>query len=170
MFERLSASGKAVMVRAQQEAMGAGHDWLGTEHLLLAVLGDADGIPTTALRGLGITGEQIRADFMVDAGRCERPAAGPLDPGALAAIGQSTVGVYSKPQVAILSTDGIKRRPVAVEGPGGDVGIAELVETLQVRVGRSRQEPRLRDDRHQHLVRPRHHVRDDQELEAGLDR
>jgi 2-oxoglutarate dehydrogenase E2 component (dihydrolipoamide succinyltransferase) len=35
-----------------------------------------------------------------------------------------TLPIINQPQVAILSTDGVKRRPVAVEGPSGDVGIA----------------------------------------------
>jgi 2-oxoglutarate dehydrogenase E2 component (dihydrolipoamide succinyltransferase) len=35
-----------------------------------------------------------------------------------------TLPIINQPQVAILSTDGVKRRPVAIEGPGGDVGIA----------------------------------------------
>jgi 2-oxoglutarate dehydrogenase E2 component (dihydrolipoamide succinyltransferase) len=35
-----------------------------------------------------------------------------------------TAAIINQPQVAILSTDAIKRRPVAVELPGGDEGIA----------------------------------------------
>ncbi len=104
MFERLSGSGRNVMVRAQEEAMAAGHSWLGTEHLLLALIGDADGLPATALRGLGVKPEQIRADFLEVVGRCDRPAAGPLDPGALAAIG--------------IDLEEIRRRVEETFGPG----------------------------------------------------
>ena len=70
----------------------------------MALVADEEGIPGTALRGLDVTEGQIRADFMAEVGRCERPAAGPLDPGALASIG--------------IDLDEIRRRVEESFGPG----------------------------------------------------
>jgi ATP-dependent Clp protease ATP-binding subunit ClpA len=70
----------------------------------MALVADEEGIPGTALRGLDVTEGQIRADFMAEVGRCERPAAGPLDPGALASIG--------------IDLDEVRRRVEEAFGPG----------------------------------------------------
>ena len=40
--------------RAGREATSRGHDYLGTEHLLLALLADPDGVATGVLRELGV--------------------------------------------------------------------------------------------------------------------
>jgi ATP-dependent Clp protease ATP-binding subunit ClpA len=45
---------KQTIDRAGQEATSRGHDQLGTEHLLLALLADPDGIAGRVLRELGV--------------------------------------------------------------------------------------------------------------------
>jgi ATP-dependent Clp protease ATP-binding subunit ClpA len=40
--------------RASREATARGHDYLGTEHLLLALIADANGIAGLVLRELGV--------------------------------------------------------------------------------------------------------------------
>jgi ATP-dependent Clp protease ATP-binding subunit ClpC len=45
---------KKTIERAGQEAMSRGHDYLGTEHLLLALLSDPDGVAGRVLRQLGV--------------------------------------------------------------------------------------------------------------------
>jgi len=57
MFERFTDEGRNAVVAAQREASALHHGWIGTEHLLLALLADGDG---RAARVLG--------DFAVDAG------------------------------------------------------------------------------------------------------
>lgn len=54
MFERFSEASRRVLVLAQEEARALGHDFLGTEHLLLGLLHDGDGIAGRALASLGV--------------------------------------------------------------------------------------------------------------------
>ncbi len=59
MFERFTESARSVIVRAQHEADGLGHNYLGTEHLLLGLVSD-EGPPGRALRTLGLSCDQLR--------------------------------------------------------------------------------------------------------------
>jgi ATP-dependent Clp protease ATP-binding subunit ClpC len=59
-FERLTEQAKLVLSRAQDEARRAGHGYIGTEHLLLALVGQEDGIAARALGNLGIEDRKIR--------------------------------------------------------------------------------------------------------------
>ena len=52
MFERFTVDARAVVVAAQEEARRLGHDYIGTEHVLLALLDAEDG--TGVLAGLGL--------------------------------------------------------------------------------------------------------------------
>jgi ATP-dependent Clp protease ATP-binding subunit ClpC len=45
---------KTTLKRAGVEATSRGHDYLGTEHLLLALIADADGIAGSVLRDLDV--------------------------------------------------------------------------------------------------------------------
>jgi ATP-dependent Clp protease ATP-binding subunit ClpA len=64
MFERFTADARAVVVAAQEEARRLGHDYIGTEHVLLALLADADGAVTRALAGDGVDAEFVRGDIV----------------------------------------------------------------------------------------------------------
>jgi ATP-dependent Clp protease ATP-binding subunit ClpA len=55
MFERMSDSGRRVMVLALEECRRAGHPWVGTEHLLLGVLALPDAPGVSGLTELGVT-------------------------------------------------------------------------------------------------------------------
>ena len=56
----LTASAKASIQLAVQEARGFGHHYLGTEHLLLGVLHEEKGLGGQVLRGAGVTLETAR--------------------------------------------------------------------------------------------------------------
>jgi ATP-dependent Clp protease ATP-binding subunit ClpA len=60
MFERFTDEAREVVVRAQREADTLGHDYLGTEHLLLGLASD-DGAAGSALRSLGVSSDELRA-------------------------------------------------------------------------------------------------------------
>lgn len=65
MFERFTSDAREVVVAAQREARALDHDWIGTEHLLLAVLA-GDGSPVrTTLEGLGVTYAGTRAQVLL---------------------------------------------------------------------------------------------------------
>ena len=60
LFGSFTAEARTVIVRAQEEARGLRHGYLGTEHLLLAVFADAP--VARGLVGLGIDADTIAAD------------------------------------------------------------------------------------------------------------
>ena len=45
MFERFTGRARHVVVLSQEEARGLSHNYIGTEHLLLALLHRRDGLP-----------------------------------------------------------------------------------------------------------------------------
>ncbi len=68
MFERFTERARQAMVRAGDEARGLGHHAIGTEHILLGLLGDDEGHAGRALDHLGITAERVRARVVAAAG------------------------------------------------------------------------------------------------------
>jgi ATP-dependent Clp protease ATP-binding subunit ClpC len=60
-FERFTDRARRVLVLAQEEAQLLDHTFLGTEHILLGLIGEEEGIAANALRRCGITLEAARA-------------------------------------------------------------------------------------------------------------
>jgi hypothetical protein len=60
-FERFTERARQVVVLAQEEARTLGHDWLGTEHILLGLVREREGLASRVLANLGVTVEQVRA-------------------------------------------------------------------------------------------------------------
>jgi ATP-dependent Clp protease ATP-binding subunit ClpC len=56
----MSKKRKSVGVAANAEATALGHNYLGTEHLILAIAGDVDSIAARALAAHGIRQEHLR--------------------------------------------------------------------------------------------------------------
>ena len=69
-FDRFTDSGKRVLALAQDEAIRHNHNYIGTEHLLAALLRDTDSIAARALSSLGIELTKVRTalDFIVGRG------------------------------------------------------------------------------------------------------
>src|SRR5712691_9250874 len=61
MFERFTERARQVVVLAQGEARALKHNYIGTEHLLLGLLREEEGIAAQALESLDITVEGVRA-------------------------------------------------------------------------------------------------------------
>lgn len=61
MFERFTDRARRVLVLAQEEARLLDHNFIGTEHLLLGLLREQEGIAARALSASGITLEAVRA-------------------------------------------------------------------------------------------------------------
>src|SRR2546423_8363108 len=53
-FQTFDDGARAVLTRAQEEARRLGHNYMGTEHLLLGLLGDPASVATRALERLGV--------------------------------------------------------------------------------------------------------------------
>jgi ATP-dependent Clp protease ATP-binding subunit ClpA len=62
MFERFTDRARRVVVLAQEEARGLQHSYIGTEHLLLGLIAQGDGVGGQALAQLGVTLDDVRAD------------------------------------------------------------------------------------------------------------
>ena len=60
MFERFTDQARRVVVLAQEEARMLGHNYIGTEHILLGLLSEGEGLAAQALRALEITLEAAR--------------------------------------------------------------------------------------------------------------
>ena len=71
MFERFTDRARSAVRLAQEEARLLGHKHIGTEHVLLGLLGEPEGIGARALTALGISLEAARADVERIAGRGE---------------------------------------------------------------------------------------------------
>ena len=61
MFDRFTPPARQVIVLAQDEARGLKQDYIGTEHLLLALLREEEGLAARTLRELGVTCEDMRS-------------------------------------------------------------------------------------------------------------
>src|SRR5438270_6683501 len=61
-FERFSENSKAVLTFAQGEAERAHHSYIGTEHLLLGLMGEGHGLAALALKNCGVEFAALRAD------------------------------------------------------------------------------------------------------------
>jgi ATP-dependent Clp protease ATP-binding subunit ClpC len=60
-FERFSQNAKVVLTLAQQEAELQRHTWIGTEHLLLGLIRNEDGVSGRVLKDLGVDLSSARA-------------------------------------------------------------------------------------------------------------
>ncbi len=60
MFERFTDRARRVVVLAQEEARMLNHNYIGTEHLLLGLIHEGEGIAARALESLGITLSAVR--------------------------------------------------------------------------------------------------------------
>src|SRR4030067_3452324 len=61
MFERFTERARKVVVRAQDEARFLKQNYIGTEHLLLGLIGEKEGIAAKVLVSLNISLEDIKA-------------------------------------------------------------------------------------------------------------
>lgn len=78
MFERFTQQARQVVVWAQEEARGLQHNYIGTEHLLLGLLREEQGLAARVLASLGVTVEQVRAQVVRIAGAGEEPSSGQI--------------------------------------------------------------------------------------------
>src|SRR5712675_790774 len=61
MFEKFTERARQVIVLAQEEARMLNHDYIGTEHLLLGLIHEGEGVAARALESLGVSLEAVRA-------------------------------------------------------------------------------------------------------------
>jgi ATP-dependent Clp protease ATP-binding subunit ClpA len=110
-LERFTDQARKVITMAQGEARSLGHGYIGTEHLLLALLREGDGVAARVLDDAGVSVEAVRSDVLeiVGPGPSGNPPGGgdlvgPGDAEALRAIG--------------IDVDAIRERIQESFGPG----------------------------------------------------
>jgi ATP-dependent Clp protease ATP-binding subunit ClpA len=75
-FERFTDRARRVVVLAQEEARLLNHNYIGTEHLLLGLLLEGEGVAATTLTELSISLEAVRAQVEEIIGQGQRPPTG----------------------------------------------------------------------------------------------
>ena len=107
MFERFTERARHVVVQAQTEARSLGHGYVGTEHLLLGLIQEGDGVAARVLESAGVSLSDVRSAVQDVLGRGTRAPGdlvGPADADALRAIG--------------IDVDSIRERIEESFGPG----------------------------------------------------
>jgi ATP-dependent Clp protease ATP-binding subunit ClpA len=76
MFERFTDRARRVVVLAQEEARRLNHNYIGTEHLLLGLIGEGQGVAAQALESLGIRLAAVRQQVEAIIGRGQQAPSG----------------------------------------------------------------------------------------------
>jgi ATP-dependent Clp protease ATP-binding subunit ClpA len=76
MFERFTNPARHVVVLAQEEARGLKHNYIGTEHLLLGLLGETDGVAARVLGRFGMSLATTREEVRAIIGTGQNPMSG----------------------------------------------------------------------------------------------
>ena len=71
MFEKMTDSGRKVIVLAQEEAKALNHNYIGTEHVLLGLMREEDGVAAKALESLGVKLKTVHEQVTETIGRGE---------------------------------------------------------------------------------------------------
>jgi hypothetical protein len=75
-FERFTDRARRVVVLAQEEARLLNHNYIGTEHLLLGLIHEGEGVAAKALESLDVSLEAVRAEVEEIIGQGQSPPTG----------------------------------------------------------------------------------------------
>lgn len=78
-LNRLNAHAQQVLVLAREEALSFNHPFIGTEHLLLGLLREHEGLAALALDKLGVALDSVRAVVEKKIGRSTQPVEEEID-------------------------------------------------------------------------------------------
>jgi ATP-dependent Clp protease ATP-binding subunit ClpC len=78
MFERFTERARQVVVLAQEEARALKHNYIGTEHLLLGLLREEEGVAARVLDALDVSVEEVRASVVRIVGSGEEAPQGQI--------------------------------------------------------------------------------------------
>jgi ATP-dependent Clp protease ATP-binding subunit ClpA len=76
MFERFTDRARRVVVLAQDESRMLHHDYIGTEHILLGLIHEGEGVAAKALQALDISLESVRSQVEEIVGKGQETRAG----------------------------------------------------------------------------------------------
>src|SRR5215467_14341696 len=105
-FDKFSAGARRVLVSAQEEAALLGHNYIGTEHLLLGLLREDTGIAADVLKEFDVNLQQVRViiEHIVGRGAAAPVAEHPFTPRAQVVI---TLAVSEAWRSPVLDTEHI---------------------------------------------------------------
>jgi ATP-dependent Clp protease ATP-binding subunit ClpA len=97
-FERFTERARQVVVFAQDESRRLGHDHIGTEHILLGLLREEEGLAARVLDAMDVTLDDVRDEVVRVVGRGETSSTGqiPFTPG-----GKKTLELALREAVAL---------------------------------------------------------------------
>ena len=83
-FDKFTERAKTALTLAHEEAQRLNREYIGTEHLLLGLVGEGEGVAAKVLANMGVELWKVRSALELIIGRGDRPAAGDigLTPGA----------------------------------------------------------------------------------------
>ncbi|WP_040157554.1 ATP-dependent Clp protease ATP-binding subunit [Mobilicoccus massiliensis] len=76
MFERFTDRARRVVVLAQEEARMLNHNYIGTEHILLGLIHEGEGVAAKALESLGISLDAVREQVQEIIGKGQQASSG----------------------------------------------------------------------------------------------
>ncbi|MGE5550408.1 MAG: ATP-dependent Clp protease ATP-binding subunit [Bacteroidota bacterium] len=76
MYERFTERARKVLYLSQQEAKRLGHNYVGTEHLLLGLVAEGEGVAAEALKTIGISLQKVRTELEKIIGSGDTPYLG----------------------------------------------------------------------------------------------
>ncbi|MBI4304636.1 MAG: NDP-hexose 4-ketoreductase, partial [Chloroflexi bacterium] len=77
-FEKFTERARRVLTSAQEEAQHLNHSYIGTEHILLGLIREEEGVGVKVLLNLGVTLTKVRSAVEYIIGRGEKPATGEI--------------------------------------------------------------------------------------------
>lgn len=121
-LDHFSDAARQVVIRAQQEARRLGHNWVGTEHLLLGLLSEESSHITAVLGAIGVERHEAEADIRAELPPHDAVPEGPAPMTQRAAgVLQTALGKVEREGLAIVEPRHIALALTESGGVGGDV-------------------------------------------------
>jgi ATP-dependent Clp protease ATP-binding subunit ClpC len=79
-FDRFTPRARQVFQLAAEEARGMNHAYIGTEHFLLGLIGEKEGVAARVLRSFGMKQDDVRSDVVRMVGLGDEPVEAPQLP------------------------------------------------------------------------------------------
>jgi hypothetical protein len=134
MFERFTDRARRVVVLAQEEAKMLNHNYIGTEHILLGLIHEGEGVAAKALESLGISLDAVREQVQDIIGQGQQQPTGhiPFTPRAKKVLelslrealqlGHNYIGTEHILLGLIREGEGVAGHPAALRLPGQGAG------------------------------------------------
>jgi ATP-dependent Clp protease ATP-binding subunit ClpA len=142
-FERFTERARRVVVLAQEEAGTLGHDYIGTEHLLLGLAREQEGLASRVLASLGVSVESARERVVAIVGSSEEstgPRQVPFTPRAkkvlqlslreALSLGHNYIGTEHLLLGLVRENEGVATRILLDLGAGAESIRVEVTRTL----------------------------------------